>query len=129
MSEGLLPALLKLGVAIIVVVGLIYVFMLVLKKLSLGRTGLMGGKGNLQVIERSYFAQKKFVCLMRVGEKVLLLGVSDNNINLVADVSDQDFAAMEKAKQDAKQLKGKGMPFRSYLQQAKTHLSTLTSKM
>lgn len=124
MSESLWPALMKLGVAVLVIVVLIYVSMVVLRKFTLGKSGIMGGKGALEVLERSYFAPKKFVCLMRVGEKVLLLGVSDTNINLVADVSDQEFSAPTK-----KGAREKGSSFKTYLQQARSHLSTLTAKL
>lgn len=124
MSEGLWPALMKLAVAVLVIVVLIYVSMVVLRKFTLGKSGILGGKGSLEVLERSYFAPKKFVCLMRVGEKVLLLGVSENNVNLVADVSDQAFSAPAK-----KGAREKGSSFKSYLQQARSHLSTLTAKL
>lgn len=123
-SDGLWPAMMKLAVAVIVIVALIYVSMIVMRKFTLGKSGILGGKGSLEVLERSYFAPKKFVCLMRVGEKVLLLGVSESNVNLVADVSDQNFSAP--VKNGARE---KGSPFRTYLQQARSHLSTLTSKL
>ncbi len=123
-TDGLFPVLMKLGVALLVIVVLIYVAMLVLRKFSLGRAGIMGGKGSLEVLERSYFAPKKFVCLLRVEKKVLLVGVSENNINLVADVSDQDFAALEK-----KQDKAKYSSFTEYFKQARTQLSTFVSKV
>lgn len=123
-TDGLFPVLMKLGLALLVIVVLIYVAMLVLRKFSLGRAGIMGGKGSLEVLERSYFAPKKFVCLLRVEKKVLLVGVSENNINLVADVSDQDFAALEK-----KQEKTKYSSFTEYFKQARTQLSTFVSKV
>lgn len=123
-SEDLLPIMLKLAVAVIVIVALIYLTMLFIRKFSLGRAGILGGKGSLEIIERSYFAPKKFVCLMRVGTKVFLVGVSESNINLVADVSDQEFPVLSKRKS-----KEKTPGFKSYLQQAKTHFSTLVSKV
>jgi len=123
-SDGLWPAMMKLAIAVIVIVALIYVSMIVMRKFTLGKSGILGGKGSLEVLERSYFAPKKFVCLMRVGEKVLLLGVSESNVNLVADVSDQNFSPPDK-----KGTREKGSPFRTYLQQARSHLSTLTSKL
>lgn len=123
-ADGLWPAMMKLAIAVVVIVALIYVTMVVLRKFTLGKSGILGGKGSLEILERSYFAPKKFVCLMRVGEKVLLLGVSENNVNLVSDVSDQKFSAPVK-----KGATEKGTSFRTYLQQARSHLSTLTSKL
>jgi len=123
-SENLWPVMLKLLVAVIVIVALIYLTMLFMRKFSLGRAGILGGKGSLEIMERSYFAPKKFVCLIRVGKKVLLVGVSDNNVNLVADVSDQEFPALAKGKS-----KQKTPGFKAYLQQARAHLSTMLSKV
>ncbi len=122
-SEDLWSVLFKLAVAVVVIVALIYVTMLLLRKLSLGRAGIMGSKGSLEIIERSYFAPKKSVCLMRVGTKVFVVGVSDAGINMLADVSDQEFEVLAKRKQ-----KQKTLGFKAHLQQAMTHLSTLVSK-
>jgi flagellar biogenesis protein FliO len=123
-SEDLWPVMMKLALAVLVVVVLIYITMLLLRKVSLGRAGILGGKGSLEVLERSYFAPKKMVCLLRVGEKVLLVGVSDNSVNLVADVSDQDLTT-----NDPKASKKTGAGFGSYLERAKSHLSTIVSKV
>lgn len=123
-SEDLWPVMMKLALAVLVVVVLIYITMLLLRKVSLGRAGILGGKGSLEVLERSYFAPKKMVCLLRVGEKVLLVGVSDYSVNLVADVSDQDLTTNE-----SKGSKKAGVGFSSYLERAKSHLSTIVSKV
>lgn len=123
-SDDLWPVMIKLAVAVVVIVAMIYVTMLLLRKISLGRGGLMGTKSSLELLERSYFAPKKFVCLMRVGKKVLLIGVSDNAINLVADVSDQTFPALEKRK-----AKEKITGFKEHFQHARSHFTTLISKV
>ncbi len=123
-TQDLLPTLAKLGVLLIVIVVLIYVTMIVLRKFSLGRSGFTGGKGSLEVLERNYFAPKKFVCLLRVEKKVLLVGVAENNINLIADVSDQDFESL-----DASKKKSAAKSFGSYLKNARTQLSALVSKV
>jgi len=123
-TDGLFPVLTKLGIALLVIVVMIYVVTLVLRKFSLGRAGLLGGKGSLEVLERSYFAPKKFVCLLRVEKKMLLVGVSENSINLVADVSDQEFTSLQK-----KPGKEGGSSFTDYFKQARTQLSTIVSKV
>lgn len=123
-TDDLLPTIIKLVVAVTVIIALIYLSMLLLRKLTMGRTGIMGGTRAIEMLERSHFAPKKFICLMRVGQKVFLLGVTENNINLVADVSDQEFPAPAKNK-----AKEKVPAFKTYLKQARTHLSTLVSKM
>ena len=123
-SDQMWPMMIKLAVAVVVVVALIYVTTLLLKKLSFGRSGFAGNEGALEVLERSYFAPKKFVCLLRVQQKVLLVGVSENGINLVADVSDQHFPPSRK------QAKGsKAASFKSILETAKSQLSTVFSKV
>ncbi len=122
-SDELWPSMIKMVVAVAAIVILIYAFALLAKRFSLSRSGRFGG-GSLQILERSYFSPKKFICLARVGKKVLLLGVSETSINLVADVSDQDFPV-----EDKKKTKNQGTSFKTYLQQAKSGLSTLVSKV
>ncbi len=113
----------KMIVAVGAIVILIYVFAILAKRFSLGKSRKFGG-GSLHIVERSYFSPKKFICLARVGEKVLLLGVSESNINLVADVSDQDFSFEDKKKE-----KNQRTSFKAHLRQAKSGLSTLVSKV
>jgi len=123
-TQDILPTISKLGVMLLVVVALIYVTMMVLRKVSLGRSGFSGNKGSLEVLERSYFAPKKFVCLLRVEKKVLLVGVAENNINMLADVSDQEFEVAQ-----TNEKKSAGKSFGSYLKQARTQFTAMVSKV
>jgi len=123
-SEELWPSMVKMVVAVAAIVILIYVFAILAKRFSLSRSGRFGGGGSLHILERSYFSPKKFICLARVGEKVLLLGISESSINLVADVSDQEFSIEDKKKE-----KNQRTSFKTYFQQAKSGLSTLVSKV
>jgi flagellar biogenesis protein FliO len=122
-SDNILPSLVKMVVAVGVVIVLIYISVVVLKRISLGRAGRHGARGALEILDRSYFSPKSFLCLAKVGDKMIVLGVTESNINMLADVSDQDFkaATSESRTSDTKS-------FSSYLKQARTHLLALTAK-
>jgi flagellar biosynthetic protein FliO len=85
-------SLLKLVAALIVVVIGIYGFLYVLRK-------MMGSKfsGNkksrmIDVMETAYIAQKRSVSLVRFHDRAVLVGVSDNNIQPLAELTADETA-------------------------------------
>jgi flagellar biogenesis protein FliO len=110
-------------VAVGVVILLIYLSVMFLKRMSVGRSGRFGAAGSLEVLERCYFAPKSFMCIARVGEKTVVLGVTETNVNFLADVSDQDFSSKVAEKRSVK-----GKSFKTYLNQARAHLMSLSAK-
>jgi len=76
--------LLKLLGALVLILVIIYGSVWLMKRVSQGK---LAGKGDIiNVIERRYLAPKQAVCLIRVGEQNLLVGLSEHGINHIADV-------------------------------------------
>lgn len=51
----------------------------------------ISGRKNLKILDRISLSNKSSICVVKVGEEVLLLGVTENNIN-VLDKLPKDFA-------------------------------------
>lgn len=110
--------LLKLGLALIMIVGLIYLSVIMLKKLSYGRMGKQTLSGTIRIEDRNFVSPKKQLCLVRIDKKVLLVGITEQAINLVADVSDQDF----EPKQTISKPEYQSFSFRKMFSEAKLNL-------
>lgn len=74
----------KLGVALGFVVLLAWATMYLLRKSRIGQQfGATGG--SIRVVERAYLGPKKQICLVEVGGRALALGVTEENISLLAE--------------------------------------------
>ncbi|MCJ7507512.1 MAG: flagellar biosynthetic protein FliO [candidate division Zixibacteria bacterium] len=77
--------LVRLVLALVLIVGLIYASMYALKRFSYtGKKKLAGS--NIEILQRSYLAPKKGIYIVKVQSKILVLGVTDNNINLLTEL-------------------------------------------
>lgn len=92
-SPSPLPSLIKIGAALTVVVICIYVGLWLLKKF-MGRKYSGGGQGgHLEVIESMYVAPKTTVSLIRVGERTVLVGVTETGVNMLTEFDEVKSAA------------------------------------
>ena len=93
-------SLMKMIVALVVVIACIYGGMYLLGRVMGKRgKGAVAGK-NLELIESTYVAPKKTVSLLRVGEKAVLVGVTDNGITMLTELDRAETASLLAA-QDA----------------------------
>ena len=122
MADNIGPTLLRLGLALLLIVGLIYLSVLMLKKVSNARVGKQGMGGTIDVVDRHHLAPKKQLCLVKVDKKYLLVGVSDQSISLVADVSDQKFERKEAVAKPQYQ----GFSFKKLFSEARMNLPLLS---
>jgi len=91
-SASPVPSLMKIGAALAVVVICIYVGLWLLKKV-MGRKYSGGGQGgHLEVLESMYVAPKKSVSLIRVGDRTVLIGVTDGGVNMLTEFDEADSA-------------------------------------
>jgi flagellar biogenesis protein FliO len=118
-SDQVAPTLFRLGIALLVIIVLIYLSVLMLKKVSNARMGKQSLPGTINVVDRHHLSPKKQLCLVKVDKKYLLVGVSEQAINLVADVSDQNFEKKEAVAKPQYQ----GFSFNKFLSDAKANLS------
>ncbi|MBI4531941.1 MAG: flagellar biosynthetic protein FliO [Candidatus Latescibacteria bacterium] len=105
---GLVGLTLKLLVSLVLIIFLIWLSVYLIKKTSMAKgLGLQfGGSGLIEVLERSYIAPKKAIYIIKVGGKVLALGVTDTSITTLAEFSLEEamtvYAAISTAKGEAK---------------------------
>lgn len=79
------PSLARIVVALLVIVVVIYVTVFLLRRLSGNRLG--GGRGKtVQVIEHTYLAPKKSVCLLKLADRAVLIGITDASITMLTEL-------------------------------------------
>lgn len=89
-NESLAGPLIKLLLALVAVVGGIYGFLIVLRRMMGSKFSANKGNRLLETIETTYIAQKKSVSLIRYGEKAVLVGVAENSISVLAELSSDE---------------------------------------
>ncbi|QDV89173.1 Flagellar biosynthesis protein, FliO [Phycisphaerae bacterium RAS2] len=75
------------------------------------RMGRVGGEGAITVLSRCALSPKQSLCLVRLGRRVVLLGLTADRINTLAEITDPDEAAMLTAAASS----GRAQSFRSAL--------------
>ena len=78
-------AIVKVAGSLALVVGLMLLAMHFVKKLGIGRTMLESGK-LIDVIDSRMIAPKKYVAVVRIAGECVALGVTDQQITLLANV-------------------------------------------
>jgi len=123
-SESVIPSLFKLGLALLVIIVLIYLSVLMLKKMSSTRLGKSGNAGSIEVVDRHFLAPKKQLCLVKVSKRYFLVGATEQAINLLADVSDQDLEQDRKVAQPRGEAPG--FSFKKILTDVRNNFSILS---
>lgn len=59
------------------------------------RVSNVSGTRNIKVIDRAMLGQDKYVAIVRIGKKNMLLGVTSHNINKLADLEEDDVTEVE----------------------------------
>jgi flagellar biosynthetic protein FliO len=84
LTESVLPSLSRIAISLGVIVVIIYLTVFLLRKLSGNRIG--GKKGNkIRIVEQAYLAPKKSVCLLKLADRAVLIGITDTKINLLTE--------------------------------------------
>jgi flagellar biogenesis protein FliO len=122
LTGEMMPTLVKLGMALLFIAVLIYVAVIMLKKLSSGKVGRGTISGSIEIVDRHFLSQKKQLCLVKVDQKYLLVGATEQTVNLVADVSDQNFHQKEVVSRPDYQ----GFSFRKFFTEAKNNLPSFS---
>ena len=82
----------RLGLTLVLVVGLIWGTMWLARRVLKGRIAGRG-ESNLRVMERLYLAPKKSIEVVSVGGRVLVLAVTENRISMLAELAPGDLPA------------------------------------
>ncbi len=87
-------AVLKMISALVIVIACIYLSMLLIKK-GLGKKFSSNKEINvLEVLETTYLAPKKSVSLLRVADKSVLIGITDNQISVLTELGVEETAKL-----------------------------------
>lgn len=109
---GAIDLFLKLGI----VVALAYASLAVLKRYTVGATR---STSLLQVLDSTTLAPNRAVYVVRVGEKRLVLGVTQNQISTLAELEPEaPSASLELAERAPRAFSGNGYPDRGHAERA-----------
>jgi flagellar biogenesis protein FliO len=98
------PATTNLGVgnmalrvmgAVALLIGILYAGVYGMRALS-GR-GVMGGLGQdaISVLHKSHIAPKKSICVVKIGSKAMVIGVTDSQISHLGDLSEEELQSIK----------------------------------
>jgi flagellar protein FliO/FliZ len=89
-SQNATLSMFKMISALVVVLVCIYVCIYLLKKFMKRRTTAGGREGLLEVLETAYLGPRKTISLVRVADKSVLLGITENQINILTELGDEE---------------------------------------
>jgi flagellar biosynthetic protein FliO len=92
-SPGIFGTIVKLILSLVVVVGLIYLSIFLLKKIS-NRT-MPSSDQLIKVIGRSYLTPKQSLYIVKLGLKYAILGVGENSVNLIKELSTEEIDSLK----------------------------------
>jgi len=111
-------SILKLVVSLIIIIILIYVVLFLIKKGMSNRQMLSTSGQVFTVLSQLHLSPKKSLCMVEIPGRIFILGITDGNINLLTEISDQE--SMESIRDSI--YKPESMPS-SFLRQFKRLLS------
>ena len=86
----LIPSGLKMVSMLSVVLGIMFLLFFGFKKYVLKNTMFGGGEKLINVLGSGYLGPKKNIVLVEVADEVLVLGMSQNNISLLTNITDPE---------------------------------------
>ncbi len=78
--------IIKAFVPLVVIVGLLYGVLIFIKKYGITLKGNKPGSIPINVLSSQMIMPKKFISVVRVADKLLILGVSDGSITLLKEL-------------------------------------------
>jgi flagellar protein FliO/FliZ len=101
-TSSLALTMIKVFGALLLTVGIMLLIAVWLRKLGLSRAGLRQGK-LINILDTKMIAPKKYVAVVRIAEKTLALGITDQQITLLSPLEGCDFPGMAKGKEERQQ--------------------------
>ncbi|UCC79194.1 MAG: flagellar biosynthetic protein FliO [Candidatus Zixiibacteriota bacterium] len=89
-SPSLAGIIFKLLVSMILIVGLIYLSVYLIKKMNNRATG--GGivGDTIKIMGRTFISPKQSLYLVKIGQRYAILGATESNINMITELSEQE---------------------------------------
>jgi len=89
-SPSLAGIIFKLIVSMVLIVGLIYLSMYLIKKVNSRAAGGGIAGDTIKIIGRTFISPKQSLYLVKIGQRYTVLGATESNINLITELSDQE---------------------------------------
>jgi len=93
-EPSLMAALAKMISALAIVSAVVYGALYALRKLMGRKYGANGANGSLEVLQTTYVGQHKTISLVRVGERSVLVGVTDQQITTLTELDVDETMAL-----------------------------------
>lgn len=75
-------------VVLLIIAAMIYAFLYLLKKFTKGRFMLKGSPADaLEIVERIPLSTKQEICLLRIKNSILVLGVTEQSISVLKEMA------------------------------------------
>jgi flagellar protein FliO/FliZ len=81
--------LLKAFLPLVLIVGLLYALLRYVKRKGFSFNNKNAGPVKISVVSTKMILPKKYLSVVKVNDKFLVLGVSENSINLVKEMDDE----------------------------------------
>ncbi len=78
--------IIKALIPLVIIIGLLYGVLILIKKYGISFKGNKTGSVPISVISSYMIMPKKFISVVKVDNKLLVLGVSDNSITLLKEM-------------------------------------------
>lgn len=99
-TEALGPITRMVG-ALIVVILCIYIGLFVLRKMMGKRHHAIADSGALQVLQTAHLAPRRSVSLIKVANRAVLIGVTDNHLSVLTELSEEETSEILQASQSS----------------------------
>jgi len=76
---------------LVLLIGVLLVALYFLRKITVNRNGIMRGQDTIRVIATRHLAPKNYITVVEVGNSVLTLGVTSENISCLDKTSSESF--------------------------------------
>lgn len=86
-TKSLIGSLVNVGVALTVVIMLLYAFVYLLKKSGISQGGASNSK--IKVLETKMVAPKKYIAIVDVAGKIITIGITEQNISLLTELGEE----------------------------------------
>lgn len=90
-APDLFSAGVKMGAAMLLIVAGLLIVLYFFKRFASSRSGLLGGQGAIRILATKHLAPKNFITLVEIGDSVLTLGVTSENITTLDKVPSASF--------------------------------------
>lgn len=90
----ILSSIIPLMLALMAVVGVIYLSYIFSKYVALGASKMSGTK-YMRVVDRMLLGQDKMMIIVQIGESYYLTGVTSQNVQIIKELSEDELVEME----------------------------------